>query len=331
MHQMTCRGIRAARAALVTGIAAIALVTRAEPLTSTQRIELPGVEGRIDHFAIDRATDTLFVAALGADTVEVIDLRARKRMSRIAADGEPQGAAFDPQRKRLFVANGEAATVQVIENGRVVHAIKNLPDADNLRLDGDKLFAGFGHGIAVIDAGTLAVVQRIALPGHPEAFEVGDARIYVNVPESKAVVVIDRGTGKEEARWGLEPLAGNFPMALDSKGGRLFLVTRRPPALLALDARSGKQRQRLGLCGDADDLFFDRQRQRVYAICGQGEVDVVDARADAGLRIVQRVATSAGARTGLFVPESGELFVAAPRRRGPAAVLVFRIEQGETR
>jgi hypothetical protein len=38
------------------------------------RIELPGVRGRLDHFAYAPDSNLLFVAALQADTVQVIDL-----------------------------------------------------------------------------------------------------------------------------------------------------------------------------------------------------------------------------------------------------------------
>ena len=40
-----------------------------------QTIPLPGVEGRIDHLALDSSAERLFVCALGNNTVEVLDLR----------------------------------------------------------------------------------------------------------------------------------------------------------------------------------------------------------------------------------------------------------------
>ena len=43
-------------------------------LTEVGTILLDGVEGRIDHFGLDAKRRRLFVAALGNDTVEVIDL-----------------------------------------------------------------------------------------------------------------------------------------------------------------------------------------------------------------------------------------------------------------
>ena len=76
--------------------------------------------------------------------------------------------------------------------------------------------------------------------------------------------------------------------------------------------------------GDADDLFIDARRHRVYVICGAGTVDVFEDNAGAYQRIGQ-VGTAPGARTGLFVPELDRLFVAV-RAAGPelAAIWVFK-------
>ena len=77
----------------------------AAPLKLKQTIPLPGVEGRIDHFAFDPAGDRLFVCALGNNTVEVLDLRKGERVRSITALGAPQGVAYVPEFDRLFVAN----------------------------------------------------------------------------------------------------------------------------------------------------------------------------------------------------------------------------------
>jgi DNA-binding beta-propeller fold protein YncE len=76
-------------------------------LRQVQTIPLPNVEGRIDHFGIDVAGQRLFVAALGNNTVEVLDLRQGKRLTTITGLKEPQGIFYVPNSNRLFVANGD--------------------------------------------------------------------------------------------------------------------------------------------------------------------------------------------------------------------------------
>src|SRR5512135_1762607 len=70
------------------------------------RIELPGTHGRLDHLAIDLEGGRLFVAALGDDAIEVIDLKAGKRIARLEGRREPQGLAFIAGARQLLFANG---------------------------------------------------------------------------------------------------------------------------------------------------------------------------------------------------------------------------------
>lgn len=46
-----------------------------------QAIPLPNVEGRIDHMSVDVEGQRLFIAALGNDSVEIVDLRAGETQS----------------------------------------------------------------------------------------------------------------------------------------------------------------------------------------------------------------------------------------------------------
>ena len=53
-------------------------VPGAEPLGLVETIPLPGVEGRIDHMAIDTDGGRLFIAAVGNNSLEIVDLAAGK-------------------------------------------------------------------------------------------------------------------------------------------------------------------------------------------------------------------------------------------------------------
>ena len=72
------------------------------PLTLVQTVPLPGVEGRIDHFSADLKSGRLFVAALGNNTVEVLDLKTRKRSGVLTGMREPQGVAVDGDTDDVF-------------------------------------------------------------------------------------------------------------------------------------------------------------------------------------------------------------------------------------
>src|SRR6266404_8576597 len=287
------------------------------PLQLKQTIALPGVEGRIDHFALDAAGERLFVCALGNNTVEILDLRKGERIHSITGLGAPQGIAYIPELNRIFVANDKGGICKIYDakSYQTVGELNFKDDADNVRFDNatKKLYVGFGSGgIAVVNAPDGKQIGSIKLSAHPEAFELEKTgkRIFVNVPNSRHVAVIDRDKNEVVATWKTDLAFGNFPMALDESNHRLFVGCRLPSRLVVLNTESGNVVAKIDISGDPDDVFYDRKRHRVYAICGAGKID-----------------TAEGARTGLFVPERDTLFVAVPHRGSQQAeIRAYRVE-----
>src|SRR6266705_6411559 len=107
------------------------------PLKMVQTIPLPGVEGRIDHLSVDLKGQRLFVAALGNNTMEVVDLAQGKRVRSITGLKEPQGIAYLADLDQIIVANGADGTVRTLD-GKSFTVISHLTlgdDADNVRYD----------------------------------------------------------------------------------------------------------------------------------------------------------------------------------------------------
>jgi YVTN family beta-propeller protein len=302
------------------------------PLILERTIPLENVRGRIDHMAIDRVGGRLFVAEFGNDSVDVVDLQTSKVPQRINGLTEPQGVAYLADKDVIVVANGGDGSVRFLHAGDLsslgTAALGN--DADNVRIvpSSGNVFVGYGDGgLAILDPATRAKLEDIRLAGHPESFQVDakTGRVFANVPDAGQIAVVDLKSRKQVAAWKTPGLAANFPMALDSTGGQLAIVFRSPAKLALLDAATGAVTASLGTCGDADDVFFDGKRDRIYVSCGDGTIDIVQ-RSPKGLGPVEQVATSSGARTSLFVPELDRLFVAvrAGRFGSGAAILEFR-------
>jgi DNA-binding beta-propeller fold protein YncE len=315
--------------ALVTGVP-LAHADAAAPLRPAQVIALPGVEKRIDHLAVDVGGQRLFVAALGNGTLEVIDLKAGKRVRSVPGLKEPQGVAYLPDLHKVVVANGGGSVVAFEDSSfRPLVTLDGIEDADNLRFDAAarQLYVGYGDGaLGIIDPATMKRLGDIKLPGHPESFrlEQGSPRVYVNVPTTREVLVVDRQKRTIVSHVPLGGLAKNYPMSLDEAHHRLFVGTRQPPRVLVLDTQSGRRITDVPCVGDTDDLFYDSQRDRLYVIGGEGFVDVFDTSAPGRYQRLAHLPTAAGARTGLWVPELHRLFVAAPHRGGQeAAIHVF--------
>ena len=303
-----------------------ALATAQETLPQlTADIVMPGVKGRIDHFGVDAKRHRLFVAALGNDTVEVLDLKARKRERSLDGFGEPQGILHVPDTNRVFVANSTANRLDILdaESLVLVGHVTGLEDADNVRYDAQarKVYVGYGRGaLRVLDATTGVSAGDIALPGHPESFQLegNGTRIFVNVPTAGRISIVDRSKLAVVGSWSV-PAVANFPMALDEAGRRLFVAARAPAVLLVYDIDSGRVVARLPIGGDSDDLFYDGTRKRVYVICGEGRIDVLRQDDPDHYAREGTVDTAPRARTGLLVPEDDSLYVAAPAEGPPHA------------
>ena len=294
------------------------------------KISLGNVIGRIDHMAVDLKRQRLFVAELGNDSVGVVDLAGRTLIRTIAGLGEPQGVGYEPTTDTLFVANARDGSVQLFDGDdyKVTGRIELGNDADNIRMDATtkRVVVGYGGGgLAILDPQTRSKVGDIPLKAHPESFQIepDSERIFVNVPGTRAVAVVDRNSEKQITTWPMDQ-GGNFAMTIDRARGQVLLVFRSASRLAAFAIADGKPVSSVETCGDVDDLFVDPKRNRIYVSCGAGFVDVFEANGSSNQRIAH-IRTVGGARTSLFVPEIDRLFVAVRAKSvEPAEIWVFR-------
>jgi hypothetical protein len=306
---------------LSRGVCAVALLVcaacgpaPAQPLVIESTIALPDTSGRIDHLSIDLRRKRLFVAELGNDTVDAVDLVGRKVLHRIAGFDEPQGVVYVPKTDLIAVACGGDGTVRMLSGAEFAArgSVRLSGDADNIHLDprNDHVVVGYGDGaLAVIDPAKATKIGDIKLPAHPEGFAISNSGIaYVNIPDARQIDAVDLDTGKVKDAWATPHVASNFPLAIIDKS-TIAIVFRAPPKLLLRDTASGRVLAEAQACGDADDVFFDAKRARIYLSCGTGDIDVLT-WSTGRLQHTARIPTSWGARTSLFVPELDRLFVA---------------------
>src|SRR6476660_5767023 len=150
-------------------------MAQAPPASLVQTIALPQVEGRIDHLATDG--QRLFVAALGNDTVEVLDLRAGLHLKSWPAFREPQGIAVVPDAHVVAVANGDGEGLQLFraDDFTRLRTIRLGHDSDNVRYDasGKRMYVGVGDGaLAAVNPLDGTVMAQTKLAAHPESFQL---------------------------------------------------------------------------------------------------------------------------------------------------------------
>ncbi len=292
------------------------------------KIPLGEVRGRIDHLAFDSSRQYVYVAELGNDSVGVVDTKQGKLVRTLTGLRHPQGIGYVPSSDTVYVANEGDGSVRLFRGADFAPTgtIALLDDADNVRVDdaAHRVFVGYGSGaLAVIDSTSQQKISELRLNAHPESFQLekGGQRIFVNVPDVGEITVAYRDGRQKNESWATAGLRANFPMALDESSGRIFTVFRHPSKVGVIDEKSGRSLATLATCGDSDDLFFDRKRQRLYVICGEGFIDVF-IQVQGQLRLQSHIATVAGARTGLFVPDLDRLFLAV-RSVGPIAASLW--------
>jgi YVTN family beta-propeller protein len=307
-----------------------------EPVTLKviKTIPLPGVRGRFDHFAMDTKGQRLFVAALGNNTLEVVDTGTGKRLKSITGLRSPTGVVYLEESNQIGVANGGDGAFKVFDGNSydLVKTVSSLADADNVRYDAKtrRIYVGYAAGaLAVIDSATMKQTGSIKLAAHPESFQLekNGHRIFVNVPDAKHVAVIDREREQVIATWRMTDFKANFPMALDEGSHRLFVGCRHPARLVVFDTGTGESVANSAVSGDTDDLFYDAKRKRLYISCGEGSLDVItQGNSDAYDRRAMNP-TRGGARTSFFSPELDELYIAVPLRGQQNAELrIFRAD-----
>jgi YVTN family beta-propeller protein len=303
-------------------------------LKSGKAISLPGVKGRIDHFTLNEKKDILFVAALGNNSVEVIDLKTGKVIHSIKDLEEPQGVVYIPENNTLIVASGGDGTVKSFnaDTYKLVNTINLAGDADNTRYipDEKRAYVGYGSGgIAIIDPINFKKISEIPLTGHPESFQIDKTgkKIYVNVPDTNQIEVIDLKIQKVVSKWPMGNIKANFPMALDETDHQLFIGSRSPAKLTVINTENGKIITALDIDGDVDDIFYNPENKLIYLSCGAGYIDIIRQVNKDEYKVIAKIPTASGARTAFFVPALKELFLAVPAYVfGTAEIRGFQIK-----
>jgi len=300
-------------------------------LLLVQEIPLPNVGGRIDHFTFDAKRKRVIGAALGNNTVEVVDTFAGRDVHSITGAAAPQGVVYVSELNRLFVANGTDGKLRVYDGDtfKLINTLDIGEDADNVRYDPaeKRVYVAYGGdeegGIAVIDTASGKRLDDVAkLDAHPESFQIAASRpvIYANIATKAKVVVIDRNTHKV-TDWPLRTGKANYPMALDEADHRLFVVTRKPAQLVVLDSDSGAMVASVLCVNDSDDLYYDTARKRIYAPGGEGFISVVQQIDADHYQSLAKIPTTIGARTGLWYEKRDRFYLAVPASSKQGAAL----------
>jgi DNA-binding beta-propeller fold protein YncE len=240
---------------------------------------LPGVAGVL----IDNEHDLLFSSDRGCARVSIFRCSDEMLLGQVAVGQRPNGLAYDPTRRRLFVFN-----------------IGDPP--------------GQNCTASVVDVAEMQVLCTIPLPGRPRwaVYDASTDQIFANVQTPAQVLVLD-ARAMEIARAIDVPVVG--PHGLAISGEHLFCAADGGD-LVALHRDTGAVVGTVGLAGEPDVIMQDRALARLYIAVGSpGVVHAVDSQR---LELLETVPTELGAHTIGWHPDGRALYVFLPSSEGAA-------------
>lgn len=321
------------------------------PLKFLQAVIMPDVpKGPYsDHLAVDLEGHRLFATPQAQKSVQVIDFTTGKLLHTIGGIENPHSVLYRADLNRIYVTDGGAGLLRIYtaNDYRQVQTIDHLPDADSIGYDPATKYlyvtnggkdAGLDHSfLTVVDTTTAKRLKDIKLPAlSPEAMalESNGSKIYVDLMDRNLVAVIDRKKQELVASWRITKCKRNIAAGLDEANHRLFIGCRdreTSGTIDIIDTETGKELSTLPIGGWVDYIAYDPVSQRIYASCGApvpdgGHVFVYHADQPGKYNLLGKVPTAPRAKTALFVPEIGRVFVSVPHYEDSARVLVYEVQ-----
>jgi DNA-binding beta-propeller fold protein YncE len=319
--------------ALVIGVAA----QEKAPLKLLHSTPLPDLhDGDFDHLTPDVVGNRLFVTAEENSKVLIFDLKTNKLVHAIDDVKAPHSMLYRADLKKLFVVDSDLGEVKIYETEsfKPTGSIKVREGADASGYDpSTKYFYVVNGGkdaklpnayISVIDVDAGKTVAEIKIDSDDVegmVFEKSGPRMFVNVRGKNAVEVYDRTSRALLATWPVSQEGKNpTAIAFDEDSHRLFLGSRVPAKLIALDSDSGKAVTSYPAAAMVDDMAYDSASKRIY-FAGSEFLDVFHQKDADHYDRVGHIATSFRAKTGVLVPELSRYYLAVPHHEKQIAEL----------
>lgn len=210
-------------------------------------------------------------------TARIFDMAADKVVADVPAGEAPDGAAYDPFSKHVFVANHNGGDVTEVD-----------PAA--------------GKAVATIAIGKSGKLEFPASDGA--------GRVFVNIEEPGILGVIDVKSHQKVAEWKMAGCEGATGLAFTGPKTKLLISSCGNGVAKVVSAVDGKEVASIPIGKGPDAVIYDDQRQLAFIPCGRdGVMEVISVADPAKVALVQHAQTQATARTGALDPQSGRIYL----------------------
>ena len=254
------------------------------------------------------------LAALAAGTASTQSSAGDYRVLRRTVLGGEGGWDYltaDAPSHRLFVSRGTHVMVVDTRTDSVVGEIPGTPGVHGIAL-APELGRGFTSNgrdstVTVFDLKTLAPLGTTHVTGRgPDAiaYEPVSKRVFTFNGGSGSATAVDAATGRVV---GTLDLGGRPESAVSDGAGRMFVNLEDRSEIVPFDARTLRAGPHWALagCEEPSGLAIDRAHHRLFAVCSNGKMAVVDA---ASGRVVATVPIGEGPDAAAFDPATQTVF-----------------------
>ena len=222
--------------------------------------------------AVGIANGALLMAHSAANSVDIFDLGKRRVVARVEHVRGASGIAVDEKNGRVFLSSPDRQSIVVIsfESWDVEKVIPvKVPVESIMYVDGNNrlyLANSRDQSIGYIDFAANNDVKTVDAGGLPEhmVFDPAKNLIYATLQDKRQIGVYDLDL-KPQAFWTVK---GSQPtgLALDPNSRRLYVAVRY--AVLALNADTGAELNRVGAPAGVDTLWLDVADHKLLAASG---------------------------------------------------------------
>ncbi|HEY5213023.1 MAG TPA: hypothetical protein VIJ38_08375 [Acidobacteriaceae bacterium] len=321
------------------------------PMRLIKTVTLPGVyTGDFDHFAVDMQRGRLVLAAEGHSSLEVFDLKTGDHLKTVTGFDSPHAVLMRPGGAPIVVVTDSGTSMTKVVNANkyaITGSIKLIPGADSATYDpqANIYYIAVGGKNADMAHGTIAAVNPVTgkelssitfNDNHLEAIaleENGD-RMFVNLVQSNKVAVVNRKTMKEIAEWPVPPATQNGMLMFEEAQHRLYVVCRadksgKPAGMVVvMNSDNGKVIDTMSAPMKADQLMYEADKHRMFVPGGQGYTEIYDTSDPNHIKVVAKVTTEVGAKTGMILPGGKRMVLAVSEgdASGSPKILFFALQ-----
>jgi DNA-binding beta-propeller fold protein YncE len=188
----------------------------------------------------------------------------------------------DSESRQLYVSHGGDVEVIDLDSQKPVAKITGMKRIHGIAIAGD-LHRGFisdggANEVVVFDTKSRAELQRVKTGANPDGivYDAPSKRIFAFNGRSQDATVIDAATGTVA---GTIALGGKPEFPVSDGKGSLFVNIEDKSEILKIDPKSMQVQARwpLAPCEEPSGLAIDTSSQRLFSVCSNQKMAVVDA------------------------------------------------------